>query len=401
MYDVIVVGARVAGAATALLLARAGRRVLLVDRARFPSDTLSTHYIHQPGIERLARWGMLDAVRATGCPALDRTVYQVGDVRLDGGTVPAHGQAEAYAPRRYLLDQILVDAAVAAGAEFRDGCSVSGLVYEDDRVVGVTCRSAGGTPVVERARLVIGADGMRSAVAKAVDAPFTVHDPLMSCIYFTYWQGVRSGFELYERPGRWIGAIPTNDDATLIAAYFPQAEFDTVRGDALAHYLENIRTTAPDLYARTEGAERVERLRGTGDQQNFFRKPNGPGWALVGDAAHHKDSITARGMSDALLAVEVLTGAITAEGVLDDPALLDEGLRRYGERIQDELFEGYRNTLFVSRLEVTPDRMAMLRAVQDSKELTERYFAVAAGVMSVDELYDEDLHSRLVAVEAA
>ena len=393
MYDVIVVGARVAGAATALLLARAGRRVLLVDRARFPSDTLSTHYIHQPGIARLARWGVLDAVRATGCPALDRTVYQVGDVRLDGGTVPAHGQSAAYAPRRYLLDQILVDAAVAAGAQFRDGCSVSGLVYDGDRVVGVKCRSAAGTPVEERARLVVGADGMRSAVAKAVGAPYTVHDPLMSCIYFTYWRGVTSQFELYERPGRWIGAIPTNDGATLIAAYFPQAEFDRVRGDALEHYLENIRTTAPDLYERTAGAERVERLRGTGDQQNFFRMPNGPGWALVGDAAHHKDSITARGISDAFLQADLLADAVG--GVLDDPVRLDEALRRYGEQLQDELFEGYRNTLFVSRLEVTPDRMAMLRTVQQSPELTERYFAVAAGGMSVDELYDEELHSRL------
>ncbi|MEU3557264.1 NAD(P)/FAD-dependent oxidoreductase [Streptomyces fragilis] len=401
MYDVIVVGARVAGAASALLLARAGHRVLLVDRARFPSDTLSTHYIHQPGIARLARWGVLDAVRATGCPALERTVYQVGDdVRLDGGTVPHDGQSAAYAPRRHLLDQILVDAAVAAGAEFRDGCSVSGLVFDGDRVVGVKCRAADGSPVEERARLVVGADGMRSAVARAVGAPFTVQDPLMSCIYYTYWQGVPSGFELYERPGRWIGAIPTNDDATLIAAYFPQAEFDQVRGNALENYLENIRTTAPDLYERAmDGGERVERLRGTGDQQNFFRTPSGPGWALVGDAAHHKDSITARGISDAFLQADLLADSVS--GVLDHPEQLEKGLRSYGERLQDDLFEGYRNTLFVSRLEVTPDRLAMLRSIQHSQDLTERYFAVAAGGMSVDDLYDEELHNRLEREAAA
>src|ERR1700730_1772206 len=128
MYDAIVVGARCAGAPVAMLLARAGHRVLLVDRAHFPSDTLSTHYIHQPGIARLARWGVLDAARATGCPAVEPTVYQVQDVRLDGGSVRHEGQRAAYAPRRHLLDKILIDAAVAAGAEFREGCSASGPV---------------------------------------------------------------------------------------------------------------------------------------------------------------------------------------------------------------------------------------------------------------------------------
>jgi flavin-dependent dehydrogenase len=222
----------------------------------------------------------------------------------------------------------------------------------------------------------------------------------MSCIYFTYWQGVPSGFELYERPGRWIGAIPTNDDATLIAAYFPQADFDRVRANALDNYLDNIRGTAPDLYERAmAGGERVERLRGTGDQQNFFRAPSGPGWALVGDAAHHKDSITARGISDAFLQADLLAESVS--GVLDDPARLARALAGYGERLQDELFEGYRNCLFVSRLEVTPDRLAMLRMIQHSPDLTERYFAVAAGGMAVDELYDEELHSRLETEAAA
>ncbi|WP_377270022.1 NAD(P)/FAD-dependent oxidoreductase [Peterkaempfera sp. SMS 1(5)a] len=396
MYDVIVVGARVAGASTALVLAQAGYRVLLVDRARFPSDTLSTHYIHQPGIARLARWGVLDAVKATGCPALSRTVYQVEDVRLDGGAEEFEGQSAAYAPRRQLLDKILIDAAVAAGAEFRDACSASGPVWDGDRVVGVHCRSPQGTPVQERARLVVGADGMRSTFAKGVGAEYTVQDPLQSCIYYTYWQGLRTDFELYERPGRWIGAVPTNDGATMIAGYYPQQDFDRVRGDALHFYLENIRTTSPDLWERiAQGGERVERLRGTGDQQNFFRRASGPGWALVGDAAHHKDSITARGISDAFLQADLLAECV-GDG-LQDPARLDGALRRYAELHEDELFEGYRNTLFVSRLEVTPERLAMLRAVSESPELTGRYFASAAGALSVEDFYDDELHARLSA----
>jgi len=395
MYDVIVVGARVAGASTALLFAQAGHRVLLVDRAHFPSDTLSTHYIHQPGVALLARWGVLDAIRATGCPALHRTVYQVADVRLDGHGHAVDGHQAAYAPRRHLLDKLLIDAAVAAGAEFREGCSVAGPLVEDGRVTGVRFR-ADSSRGVERARLVVGADGMRSTFAKAVGAPYEVQDPLLSCVYYTYWQGMRTDFELYERPGRWVGAVPTNDGATMIAAYYPQAEYNRVRGDAQAHYLTNIRTTAPALYERLLDGEQVERLRGTGDQQNFFRRAGGPGWALVGDAAHHKDSITARGISDAFLQAQLLADHV-AGGDLADRGRLDTGLARYADELPDELFEGYRNTLFVARLEVSADRLAMLRVVQQSPELTSHYFAAAAGAASVEDLYNDKLLGLLAA----
>ena len=398
MYDVIVVGARVAGASTALLFAQAGYRVLLVDRARFPSDTLSTHYIHQPGIDRLARWGVLDAVRATGCPLLERTVYQVADVRLDSTVADTPEQPAPCAPRRYLLDSILIDAAVAAGVEFREAFSVSGPVVEDGRVVGVEHRSTAGATVRERARLVVGADGMRSTFARSVGAGFTVEDELNSCIYYTYWQGVQADFELYEQPGRWVGAVPTNDGATLIAAYRTQDRFDEIRGDALANYLDNIRVTAPDLFERASAGSTVERLRGTGDQQNFFRQASGPGWALVGDAAHHKDSITARGISDAFLQADLLAESVGSG--LQDPARLDASLAAYAERHLDELFEGYRNTLFVSRLEVAPERLAMLRAIQQSPMLTERYFAAAAGSVSVDELYVDELYQLMDAASA-
>ncbi|MFC1416154.1 NAD(P)/FAD-dependent oxidoreductase [Streptacidiphilus cavernicola] len=398
MYDVIVVGARVAGASTALLFAQAGYRVLLVDRARFPSDTLSTHYIHQPGIDRMARWGVLDAVRATGLPLLERTVYQVADVRLDSTVPDTPEQPAPCAPRRHLLDSILIDAAVAAGAEFREGFSISGPLFEDGRVVGVEHRSTAGVTVQERARLVVGADGMRSTFARGVGAGFTVEDELNSCIYYTYWEGIQADFELYEQPGRWVGAVPTNDGATLIAAYRPQDRFDEVRADALANYLDNIRITAPDLFERAQSGSTVERLRGTGDQQNFFRQASGPGWALVGDAAHHKDSITARGISDAFLQADLLAESVGSG--LQDPARLDRSLAVYAERHQDELFEGYRNTLFTSRLEVQPERLAMLRAIQQSPFLTERYFAAAAGSVSVDELYVDELYQLMDAASA-
>ncbi|SEQ65432.1 Dehydrogenase (flavoprotein) [Lentzea xinjiangensis] len=394
MHDVIVVGARVAGAATALQFARAGYRVLMVDRARFPSDKLSTLYIHQPGVDRLAHWGVLDTVVATGCPALDRAVYQVADVRLAGCSLPAGDQRAAYAPRRHLLDKILIDAAVAAGVEFREGASVAGPVLDGDRAVGVEFRSERHGRTREHAHLVVGADGMRSTVAKRLGAPHVVEDPLRTCAYYSYWTGLPADFELYERPGNWIGVVPTND-ATLIASYSPQADFDVVRADPQAHYLESIRTTAPALYERAMAGEQVDRMHGSGDQQNFFRQASGPGWALVGDAAHHKDSITARGINDAFWQAELL---VTAVGdALHDPAALDKRLAVYADDLVDGLFECYRNTLMIGQLEVTDHRLTMLRAVAQSPTLTDRYFATASGVLSVEDFDDDELDEALSA----
>ena len=306
MFDAIVVGARCAGAPTAMLLARAGHRVLLLDRATFPSDTLSTHVIHQPGVAALARWGLLDTLRASGCPPLDRARYEVADIRLDGCARGVAGSAPAYAPRRHVLDTILVEAATAAGAELREGCRVTGLLHDDTGRVAGVAGSHGGRRFSARARLVIGADGMRSTVARLVRAPYTVRDPRLTCAYYSYWADVPADLELYEQTGGWVAAVPTHDDATLVLAYFPQSRFDEVRTDAARAHLDQVRTTAPALYDRLRRKEQVERLRGTGDQQNFFRQAAGPGWALVGDAGHHKDSITARGISDAFFQAETL-----------------------------------------------------------------------------------------------
>nr|WSW43254.1 NAD(P)/FAD-dependent oxidoreductase [Streptomyces sp. NBC_01001] len=389
MYDAIVVGARCAGASTALLLARVGYRVLMVDRAAFPRDTLSTLYIHQPGIVRLARWGVLDDVIATGAPALDKVTYRVADVELSGCSWPVSGQQAAYAPRRHHLDSILARAAVASGVEFREGCTVENVLFDDDRVVGVRCRTAGGALVEERARLVIGADGMRSRVAEAVKAPVLTEDPLLTCAYYTYWEGVSDHFQLHEAPGRWIGVIPTNDDMTLVASYFPQSEFDRVRADVKTAYMESVRTTAPAVFDRIEGLERGDKFYGSGDQQNFFRQASGNGWALVGDAAHHKDSITAKGITDAFLQAEALTEAIGEN--LRDPALLKAALQRYASGHEDLLIDGYQSTLFTAALKVHKDRLAMLRAVASNPEFTTRYFAAVAGDCATEDLYTPEL----------
>ncbi|RKT89275.1 Dehydrogenase (flavoprotein) [Saccharopolyspora antimicrobica] len=386
MFDAIVVGARCAGSPTAMLLARAGHRVLLLDRASFPSDTLSTHVIHQPGVAALARWGLLDAVRASGCPPLEHARYEVADIRIEGCARGVAGQRAGYAPRRYVLDTILVEAAVSAGAELREGCRITGLLHDESgRVVGVE-GSHHGARFAERARLVIGADGMRSAVARFAKAPYTAQDPRLTCAYYSYWADVPTGLELHEKSGSWVAAVATHDNATLVLTYFPQSRFDEVRADPLRAHLDQVRATAPALHERLRGKQRVERLHGTGDQQNFFRQAAGPGWALVGDAGHHKDSITARGISDAFRQAELL--AQRAGGLFTgDPAVLDAALRQYAADRDAALTPGYASTLEVARLAPPNDhRLALLRAVQADPELTSIYFDLFAGIGTAADL---------------
>jgi flavin-dependent dehydrogenase len=394
LLDVIVVGARCAGAPTAMLLARAGYRVLLLDKAPSGTDTLSTHLIHQPGVAALARWGVLDRVRASGCPPLDRVRYELADIRLEGCARGVDGQRAGFAPRRHVLDAILAEAAVEAGVEFRDRCQVTGLLRDDTgRVVGVEGRHRGGT-FSERAHLVIGADGMRSVVATLAEARYTVEDPRLTCAYYTYWQDVPATLELYEGPSTWTAAVATNDGLTLVLAYFPQDRFTQVRTDAHTAYLEHVRTTAPALYERLAGREPAERLRGTGDQQNYFRQATGPGWALVGDAGHHKDSITARGISDAFFQAESL---VRHAGDLlgGDPALLDAALRDFADERDSALTAGYESTLAVARLEVNEHRLSLLRAVQTDAELTSIYFDMVAGIGTAGALYTPKLLALL------
>jgi 2-polyprenyl-6-methoxyphenol hydroxylase-like FAD-dependent oxidoreductase len=265
---------------------------------------------------------------------------------------------------------------------------VTGLLRDEaGRVVGIEGRNRDRT-FTEGARLVVGADGMRSTVAHLVAAPYSVQDPLMTCAYHTYWHDVPvAGVELYEQPGGWVAAVRTNDEATLVQAYFPQSRFEEVRTDACRAYEEQIRTTAPALYERLRGSEPVERLYGTGDQQNFFRQASGPGWVLVGDAGHHKDSITARGISDAFQQAESLVSEI-GSALGGDPAQLDAALVRFAEARDETHAPGYQATLNVARLAPPHEkRLALLRAVQSDPELVKTYLDMVAGIVSADVLY--------------
>jgi 2-polyprenyl-6-methoxyphenol hydroxylase-like FAD-dependent oxidoreductase len=392
MFDVVVVGARCAGAATAMLLGRRGHRVLLVDRAAFPSDTMSTLYIHVPGVALLQEWGVLNAVVAAATPRLDHMTYEIDGLRLRG-TVPRLPNVDgAYAPRRCILDQLLVDAAVKADVQFRDRTTMVALLWDDGRVAGARMRQADGREYDVRARLVVGADGMRSGVARMVQAPEIRSDPRLSCAYYRVWRDLPAEFETYEAPGVWIAVIPTNDRRTVVAAYRPQPRFSQVRTDPALHYRAAIDRAAPGLAQRMRTAAPAERLVGTGDQLNFFRQAWGPGWSLVGDAGYHKDTITARGITDALRQADMLARAIGED--LRPPAL-DAALAGFATARDAEFAESYRNTLALARLTITPARLRMMQTISESVTLTQLYFAVVAGVGTMDDLLTPELIETL------
>ncbi|WP_405778316.1 NAD(P)/FAD-dependent oxidoreductase [Streptomyces sp. NBC_00859] len=376
-YDVIVVGARCAGAGTAMLLARQGRRVLLLDRAAFPEDTLSTLYIQLPGVAVLADWGLLDRLRATGCPPLERVSYRAAGITVTGSSRPVSDQRINYAPRRHLLDQLLVEAAVAAGAEFRDATNVGELLFTGGRVTGVRCRTAGGGWVSEHAGLVVGADGMRSRVARQVRAGVLTSAAPKSCAYYAFWDVPSDNvMSMTRADGVLVGSAATND-ATIVACYLRQREFARARQRPLEVYLETIREHNGELYERLRSAGPTERLYGTGDQQNFIRQAAGPGWALVGDAAVHKDSITAWGITDAFLQAQLL-----ADTLASVPAQ-DRALAEYAATLRSVAQSGYRAALAAADLNDFDEAgLAYLRRLADHPDLADLYFSMASGAVT-------------------
>lgn len=393
MWDVVIVGARCAGASAALLLARRGLRVLLVDRATFPSDTMSTLYIHQPGVALLDRWGVLDSVAASGCPPLDTLRSVVQDVELYGPIPPYAGVTSNYAPRRYILDQLLIDAAVAAGAEFTEGMSLSEVLWAGGRAAGVRLRTKDGHDVTEQTGLVIGADGMRSRLAELVGAPYVVEHPSLTCVYYTGWTGLCCGFETRVRTGSGLAIVPTNDGVTYTITYFPQDSFRAVKVNPRKAHLGCVRSLAPDLFEQISVGEQVVRLQGTGDQRNFFRQAHGPGWVLIGDAGLHLDSITAQGITHAFVQADLLSQCLGDD--LGDRAQVDAATASFARQTRDLLTEEYKRTLEAAALHIPESRLGALREISRVPELTQRYYALIAGLITLDDFLTPELTGML------
>jgi flavin-dependent dehydrogenase len=396
-YDVIVVGARCAGSPTAMLLARQGHRVLMLDRATFPSDTLSTHVVQAPAVAALARWGLLDDVLATGCPPMPTYTFDFGPVSITGTPRERDGQSASYAPRRILLDQILVDAAVAAGVELRQGFNVDDLIIEDGRVTGIQGHDDAG-PVDLRATVVVGADGRNSHVARIAGATEYHELPRLQYSYYTYWRDLPvDGFEIFVRPDRGFAAAPTNDGLTMVVVGWPYAQKQEYKADVEANYLATLQL-APAFAERVAGATRVEPFVG-GAVPSFFRTPAGPGWALVGDAGYNKDPITAQGINDAFRDAEACSTAI--HEALTGRRGYDEAMSDYQTARDADVGPIYDFTAQLAKLEPPPPEMqSLLGAIVGNQEAMDDFVSVTAGTVSPAEFFDPANLGRLLGVPA-
>ena len=397
-YDAIIVGARCAGSPTAMLLARKGYKVLVVDKATFPSDTVSTHLIHPPGVAALGRWGLLDRLLETGCPPIHTYAFDFGPLTITG--TPAIDAARAsYAPRRTVLDTLLVDAASEAGAEVREAFTVEQLAFEDGRVVGIRGHDRGGRTVTERARVVIGADGRHSLVAKTV-RPEQYHErPEILMAYYTYYSGLPMDghFQTWIRPARGFAAWPTNDDLTLLIAGWPFAEFKANRTDIEGNVLKTL-DLAPAFGERVRAARREERFVGAA-VLNYFRKPYGPGWALVGDAGYNKDYITAQGIQDAFRDAELCATAL--DEAFSGARHFDVAMREYQTARDAHILPMYELTCEFATLEPPPPEMQqLLAAMHGNQEAMDGFARTIAGATSPAEFFAPENVARIAAIAA-
>jgi 2-polyprenyl-6-methoxyphenol hydroxylase-like FAD-dependent oxidoreductase len=379
-YDAIIVGARCAGSPAAMLLARKGYRVLVVDRATFPSDTLSTHVVHPVGVAALARWGLLDRLVATGCPPVHTYAFDFGPLTIAGSPGTAASPV-AYCPRRTILDKLLVDAAVEAGAEVREAFSVEEVVIEDGRVVGIRGHGKGGATVTERAAVVIGADGRHSRVAEAVRAERYHEKPPLVAAYYAYWSGLPMAgrFETYVRPNRGFAAVQTHDDLTMIVGGWPYAEFEANKKDLDGNF-ERLFDLVPEFAARARGARRATRLQGAA-VPNFFRKPYGPGWALVGDAAYNKDPITAQGISDAFRDAERC--ALALDEVFRGARSFDDAMADYQRSRDEQVLPMYELTCQIATMQPPPPEMQqLLGGIHGNPAAMDAFVRMNAGTIS-------------------
>ena len=395
-YDAIVVGARCAGASTAMLLARKGRRVLLIDRDKFPSDmTASTHFVWSGGAERLQKWGLLDDLRATNCHEHSSMTLDFGEFALSGHTPNKQTNFDScFAPRRKVLDNLIVQRAIDAGVEFIEKASVQELLFDNDRVSGVSYRNAEGQVIEVAAKIVVGADGMNSSIAKLTGAEEYNQHPKMAQSFYSYFSDVElDEVEFYARPGRMVFVWKTNDDQVLAGFSCPASDAAQFTGNEEAFW-QDMESNVPELTSRLKKGTRVEPMR-SGGTRGFMRKACGKGWALVGDAGLTMDPITAAGISNALWQADHLADAVN-KGIQDDT--LDNELENFAQQRDEYLGPHFAFTMEMAKLEPEPPEefVQIMTALPGHQQDINDYFGIFAMTVPVTEFFDPENIERII-----
>lgn len=399
MRDAIIVGARCAGALLAMLLARAGRRVLLLDRDALPSDKpTSTHLLWHEGVARLKAWGLLPRLMATGCPPLSGICLDLGDFMLSGSPPPAGDVGFCLCPRRLVLDGMLLEAAIEAGAEFRRG-SVTDLLFEGEFVTGVRYSDSKADVIEERAKIIVGADGANSTVAKLAGATTFNELPQLSGNIYAYFKDMPvDTLEFYVRPGRMAYAFPTNDGMTVVGMQCRFADFGFLARDP-DRFQTELEALCPTLERRLRHADR-QGLWLKAATSSFCRKPHGAGWALVGDAGMHMDAISAAGITNAFRDADFLAEAIHRAGVGTMP--LNVALADYERKRDAASLPIYAFTSEMAKLDPPPQSMVdLLVALRGNPEATNSYFGVFAQTVPVQDFFAPANLERIMAASRA
>ena len=291
-----------------------------------------------------------------------------------------------YCPRRTVLDALLAEAAAQAGAELIEGLTVRDVLWSGNRVAGVQGSLRGSGESSLRAAVVVGADGLHSTIARRVGARAYRQHPALTAVYYSYWSGLGDlGASFHARPGRLILVWPTNNDLTCIYVAWPREQFRQVRTEVAGSFDAALRLV-PGLRERVAAGRREERFVGTGDLPNLYRTSAGPGWALAGDAGHHKDPSTGMGISDAFQAAELLAGAIS-DGLAGRQPMAD-ALAGYQRRRDQLTAAGFELALSTARLAPLPARTeAFYRAAADQPEMIRDVFGVLGGSIPPDHIY--------------
>lgn len=388
-FDAIIIGARCGGAPIALELAKAGHKVLLLDRMKFGSDIMSTHFVKRGGISLLKKWGLLEDVKKAGTPAIKTLTFDVDGTKLTGQAMPFGDTDEDYTPRRIYLDKIIVDAAIKVGAEAREGFKVTELIFENDRVVGVKGIHSQGTSVSEYAKVVIGADGINSFVAKATKAEKRVNAGTHTCGYYAYYSGTRVSVDsanLYIRNNdrRFLINFPTNDGLDMVFLFWPTEEAKRVRGDIDAAFNESLKL-APDFEERVHSGTRETKFYGSHLFPNYMRRAHGAGWALVGDAAIHRCPITAQGITNAFTHADILSEELKL--AFSGEKEIDQALSDYDNCQFNILKPMFDYTLHLALLQpLHQDIAKMLPMVKDDPVATSAFLGAFMGSVPLDKV---------------